>query len=370
MTEPGPPIAAPLLAWYDRHGRHDLPWKDGADPYRIWLSEIMLQQTRVQTVIPYFQRFVAAFPDVAALAAADEDRVLGLWTGLGYYARARNLHRAARQLLDTHAGRFPADVDALAALPGIGRSTAGAVAAMAFGVRAPILDGNVKRVLTRLEAIEGWPGAREIEKRLWALAEAWTPTERVADYTQAIMDLGATVCTPKRPLCERCPLADRCVARIEGRVDRIPTPRPKRTLPERETRMVLLQDPIGRVLLSRRPAPGIWGGLWCFPELEVEADPVDAVSALLQLPGDDVPKLTAWGTVRHTFTHYRLTITPLYGMLPRAADNVRDEGRDWFAPAETAHVGLAAPVKRLLEVLGADGLASKGLARTTQESRP
>lgn len=370
MTDHGDPIAPALLAWYDRHGRHDLPWKGGVDPYRIWLSEIMLQQTRVQTVIPYFERFVAAFPDVAALAAADEDRVLGLWTGLGYYARARNLHRAAREILDTHAGRFPEDVEALAALPGIGRSTAGAVASMAFGVRAPILDGNVKRVLTRVAGIEGWPGERVVEKRLWALAESWTPTERVADYTQAIMDLGATVCTPKRPLCERCPLADRCVARAEGRVVAIPAPRPKRTLPERATRMLLLQDPGGRVLLTRRAAPGIWGGLWCFPELDVAADPACVVAELLQLPADGVPALTEWGTVRHTFTHYRLTITPLHGVLARVADNVRDEGHDWFAPAETGHVGLAAPVKRLLDVLRADDLASTGSARTTQEPRP
>jgi A/G-specific adenine glycosylase len=370
VSEHGGPIAPALLAWYDRHGRHDLPWKAGADPYRIWLSEIMLQQTRVQTVLPYFERFVTAFPDVAALAAADEDHVLGLWTGLGYYARARNLHRAAREIVDTHAGRFPSDVEALAALPGIGRSTAGAVASMAFGVRAPILDGNVKRVLTRVAGIEGWPGERAIEKRLWALAETWTPTERIADYTQAIMDLGATVCTPRRPACDRCPLADRCVARAEGRAEVIPAARPKRTLPERETRMLLLQDPRGRVLLARRPSPGIWGGLWCFPELDVAADPVDAVATMLGLPAEGVPPLGAWGAVRHTFTHYRLTITPLHGVLSRVVDQVREEGRDWFAPAETGHVGLAAPVKRLLTVLSGDDLASTGSARTTQEPRP
>jgi A/G-specific adenine glycosylase len=268
-------IADALLPWFDRHGRHDLPWKAGADPYRIWLSEIMLQQTQVTTVIPYYERFLEAFPDADALAAAEVDAVLARWTGLGYYARARNLHRAARAIVDDHGGRFPADVDALAALPGIGRSTAGAIAAQAFGVRAPILDGNVKRVITRLAAVEGWPGRTAVARELWALAEDWTPAERVADYTQAVMDLGATVCTPRRPACDACPLADRCLARARGLQHRLPTPKPKREKPERRTRMLLIQDPDGAVLLERRPPQGIWGGLWCFPQQDLDADPVE-----------------------------------------------------------------------------------------------
>jgi A/G-specific adenine glycosylase len=370
VTDAPAPIAPALLAWFDRHGRKTLPWKRDADPYRIWLSEIMLQQTQVATVIPYFERFLEAFPDVRALAAAEEDRVLGLWTGLGYYARARNLHRAARLVVEAHDGRFPETADALVSLPGIGRSTAGAIAAMAFGQRAPILDGNVKRVLTRLQGIEAWPGQREVEKQLWILADSWTPVERAGDYTQAIMDLGATLCTPRRPACDRCPLAERCRARAEGSTDRIPASRPRKEKPERSTRMLLLQDARGHVLLTRRPAPGIWGGLWCFPEVPETDAPARALAGLLQLPDDDLPDLVPWGEVRHSFTHFHLRITPLHGRIPQVLDNVRDAALDWFAPAETGHVGLAAPVKRLLDLLASTDLASPAPTTPTRGRRP
>lgn len=356
MAEGPAPIAETLLAWYDRHGRHDLPWKTGRDPYRIWLSEIMLQQTRVTTVLPYFRRFILAFPDLRALAAADRDQVLNLWTGLGYYARARNLHEAARRIVAEHDGRMPSEPDALEALPGIGPSTAGAIAAMAHDVRAPILDGNVRRVLTRLAGIERWPGERAVEKQLWALADALTPEERVADYTQAIMDLGATVCTPRRPACELCPLATDCRARAEGLVDRIPAPRPKREQPERHTRMLMIQDPDCRVLLERRPPQGIWGGLWCFPQIDDDTDLETGLRELLQLPGDAEPAVAPWASFHHTFTHFRLHIRPVQVRLEHRAHNVRDDDRDWFDPSSAPDVGLAAPVKRLLGLL-ADDLA-------------
>ena len=356
MADGPAPIAEALLAWYDRHGRHDLPWKSGRDPYRIWLSEIMLQQTRVTTVLPYFERFIGAFPDVHALADAEPDRVLNLWTGLGYYARARNLHAAARRIVDDHDGRLPAEPEALRALPGIGPSTAGAIAAMAHHVRAPILDGNVRRVLTRLAGIERWPGERAVEKQLWGLADALTPQERVADYTQAIMDLGATVCTPRRPACALCPLAADCRARAEGLTERIPAPRPKRARPERHTRMLMIQGPDARVLLERRPPQGIWGGLWCFPQLDEEADLESGLRSLLQLPEDAELTSASWASFHHTFTHFRLHIRPVRVQLPHPAHNVRDDDRDWFDPSSAPNVGLAAPVKRLLGLL-ADDLA-------------
>ncbi|HSG89824.1 MAG TPA: A/G-specific adenine glycosylase [Pseudomonadales bacterium] len=353
-------IAEDLLAWYDVHGRRDLPWKRDADPYRIWLSEIMLQQTQVTTVLPYFERFTAAFPDVGALAAADIDAVLSLWTGLGYYARARNLHRAAQLVCDAHDGAFPASVDALMGLPGVGRSTAGAIAAMAYGVRAPILDGNVRRVLCRLAGIEGWPGERAVEQRLWLLADAMTPAARPGDYTQAIMDLGATLCTRRRPACERCPLVDRCAAHASGRVDAIPAPRPKKPKPERATRMLMIQDPDGAVLLERRPATGLWGGLWCFPQQDLDDDPEAQVAEHLLLPADGISATEPWGEFVHVFTHFRLRVHPLRVHLALRPDNVRDGDLDWFDPASEPDVGLAAPVKRLLGLLAGGDLLSPG----------
>ena len=255
-----------IIEWFDTHGRKDLPWQHPRSPYRVWISEVMLQQTQVATVMPYFERFVARFPNVDALARAEIDEVLHLWTGLGYYARGRNLHAAARHIVAAHKSELPRTLDALMALPGIGRSTAGAILAAGYSIRAPILDGNVKRVLARFFAVSGYPAERLISESLWSHAEAHTPHARVGDYTQAIMDLGATLCTRSKPRCAQCPIATRCAAYIRDSVACYPAPRPRKTLPVKRARMYLLVDPTGRCLLERRPPTGIWGGLWTPPE--------------------------------------------------------------------------------------------------------
>src|SRR5688572_8905204 len=259
-------FAGRLLAWFDVSGRLDLPWQHPRTPYRVWLSEVMLQQTQVRVVIPYFERFVSALPSVRALAEAPLDDVIALWAGLGYYARARNLHAAAKVCVEHHDGDLPRDLDALIALPGIGRSTAGAILAQAWGDRFPILDGNVKRVLARVHGIEGWPGLPAVEKQMWAIAEAQLPDDRLADYTQAQMDFGATLCTRADPACVLCPLQDECVALRTGRVAELPTPKPGKPLPERRAWMLWIEDAEGRVLLQRRPPTGIWGSMWSLPE--------------------------------------------------------------------------------------------------------
>ena len=342
-----------LLAWFDSHGRHGLPWTQPRTPYRVWLSEIMLQQTQVATVIPYFQRFVAALPDLPALAAAPADTVLALWSGLGYYSRARNLHAAAKLCIDHHAGELPRAFDALHALPGIGRSTAAAILAQARGEPFAILDGNVKRVLARLHGIEGWTGLPAVEKRLWAIAEASLPRTpvtraRMADYTQAQMDLGATLCTRSRPRCGDCPLAEGCVAHREGRTAALPSPRPKKTIPQRETRMVWLRDAVGRTLLQRRPATGVWASLWSLPEAMDCAEV--ARIARLHAEGGDVGLARALPPIDHVFTHFRLRIHPqLFDGIaakPRLGDN---DGLRWITRGELAALGIPAPVRRLIE---------------------
>jgi A/G-specific adenine glycosylase len=250
-------FAASVITWQKRHGRHDLPWQGTRDPYPIWIAEVMLQQTQVATVIPYYRRFLGRFPDVAALASADVGAVLEHWSGLGYYSRARNLHRAAQVVMEECRGRFPSDLDAVCALPGIGRSTAAAICAFAFGERSTILDGNVKRVFARYFAVRGWPGERRVEAALWRKAERLVPAKDIAAYTQGLMDLGAGVCTRGRPLCADCPIRRGCLARKRGLTDRLPTPRPRRTVPHRETTMLVLQH-AGEILLERRPPTGIW----------------------------------------------------------------------------------------------------------------
>lgn len=346
------PFAERLLAWYRDSGRKTLPWKQPAEPYRVWLSEIMLQQTQVGTVIPYFERFVARFPDLAALAAAELDDVLALWSGLGYYARARNLHRAAREVLARHGGRLPENIEALQTLPGIGRSTAGAILALARGQRHAILDGNVRRVLARHRGVEGWPGARAVEQRLWAAAEALTPeASQAADYTQAIMDLGALMCTRARPRCEHCPVAGDCVARASGRQRELPAPRPRRALPQRTRRFLLLRDPGGAVLLERRAPSGLWGGLWSLPECALEEDLTLLCRSRYALePG----RIEHWPTLRHVFSHYALDIEPaLVEVRPRARVVREGAGAGWYTVTEARQLGLAAPVKELLRRLAA-----------------
>ena len=295
-----------LVAWQRRHGRHDLPWQRVRDPYRVWLSEVMLQQTQVGTVVPYYERFLARFPDVASLAQASLEDVLRLWAGLGYYTRARNLHRTARAVLDEHGGAFPDQRVALESLPGLGRSTAAAIAVFAFGAREAILDGNVKRVLARHFAVDGPPGNRSADNRLWSLAESLLPNRAVQTYTQALMDLGATVCTRASPGCERCPLASSCEALARGRVAAYPTPRPRRATPVRSVAMLLLLRD-GEVLLHARPPSGIWGGLWSFPEMPVDGDVRAYCAAQL---GCDVGTPTALEPLRHGFTHFTLDIRP------------------------------------------------------------
>ncbi|MFS8138607.1 MAG: A/G-specific adenine glycosylase, partial [Thermomonas sp.] len=316
-------------------------------PYRVWLSEIMLQQTQVSVVIPYFQRFVAALPDLQALASASQDEVLALWSGLGYYARARNLHAAAKTCLEVHHGELPRDAAALIALPGIGRSTAGAILAQAWGERAAILDGNVKRVLCRMHGIEGWPGTPAIEKKLWVIVESLLPVSRLADYTQAQMDFGATLCTRADPSCGSCPLQRDCVAFINGRVGELPSPKPCKPLPQRTAHMLLIEDGAGRFLLQRRPPTGIWASLWSLPE---HAEVAEAKRWFERHVVDDYERMQACEPVMHGFSHYRLQILPHRIAGVRARDAIGDnDGLRWTSRAELAAIGLPAPIRRLLE---------------------
>ena len=342
-------FAKRILKWYDQHGRKNLPWQKDPDPYKIWVSEIMLQQTQVATVIPYFERFIERFPTVSDLAAGDIDEVLYLWTGLGYYARARNLHRAAKEICNHYAGSFPSEVEKVYQLPGIGRSTAHAILTFAFDQKLPILDGNVKRVLTRHYRVHGWPGNKQIENRLWEIAENVTPAERTAEYTQAIMDLGATVCLRRRPLCRACPIANTCLAKKYSEQDQLPTPGPKRHKPVRSVSMVMVQNDRS-VLLEQRPPTGIWGGLWSFPELEPNTDPNLYMSTRFGLV---VETDEQWATLRHSFTHFHLDITPILATLTKEDNRVMENaGLVWYNLTEPDTRGLAAPVKKLLDKLG------------------
>jgi len=340
------PLARRLLRWYDRHGRKDLPWQQARTPYRVWLSEVMLQQTQVATVIPYFLRFVEKFASLPELAAAKLDDVLALWSGLGYYSRARNLQRAAQICVERHRGVLPRDFAELAALSGIGRSTAGAILAQAHGLRFPILDGNVKRVLARYRGVRGWPGAAAISAQLWKFAELHTPRTRVAEYTQAIMDLGATLCTRSSPRCAECPLARDCVACRDGLTATLPERKPARPLPTRSTLMLLLSDSAGRILLERRPPAGVWAHLWSLPEA---ADLSSArVRAAREHARTTTLELRRLPSFVHVFSHYRLDVTPLAAEV-RPARRVADAPeRRWLHPHEAAQLGLPAPVRKLI----------------------
>jgi A/G-specific adenine glycosylase len=339
-------LGSRLLAWFDAHGRHDLPWVLERTPYSVWVSEIMLQQTQVGTVIPFYGKFMQRFPTVAALAAAPLDSVLASWAGLGYYARARNLWRAARAVVAEHGGEVPASFEALHALPGIGRSTAGAILAQAHGQRWPILDGNVKRVLARYHAVAGWPGLPNVANELLRHAETHTPHERVADYTQAIMDLGATLCTRSRPACTVCPLASDCAAARAGAQASYPTPRPSRARDQRQVAVLVVRDPDGRVLLERRPARGIWGGLFSLPELPAEVSPREWCARML---GAHVAAERALATIEHAFTHFDLDLLPQLLQLA-ATPAVVNDGDDWHwcEPGAQLDVGVPAPVAALL----------------------
>ena len=343
-------IAPRLIDWHAHAGRHDLPWQKDRSSYRVWVSEIMLQQTQVATVIPYFERFMARFPDARALADAPRDEVLHLWTGLGYYARARNLHAAAQIIRDQHGGEFPTTLDAVMGLPGIGRSTAGAILALSRGDRHPILDGNVKRVLARHHAIDGAPDENAILARLWQLAEAETPDAGVDTYTQAIMDLGATLCTRHQPRCEACPIASDCRARIEGRQEELPAAKRRRAARQLRRAFMLVARHESAVLLVQRPASGIWGGLWCLPEFDDRA-------AAAQFAARALARATvasaALPEIEHSFTHFDLVITPLVARC-QGVHAVNEPGgatQLWYDLAQPARVGLPAPIKTLLETL-------------------
>jgi A/G-specific adenine glycosylase len=338
-----------VLAWYESHGRKDLPWQHPLTPYRVWISEIMLQQTQVNTVIPYYLRFIERFPDLQTLARAPLDEVLHLWSGLGYYARARNLHAAARRVCDHCGGEFPTRIEHMLKLPGVGRSTAGAILALALGERHPILDGNVKRVVARYHAVEGWPGQASVEQRLWELAETHTPLTHVAEYTQAIMDLGATVCTRSRPRCEACPLQLECKAHRSGQEMEFPSTRPKQTLPVRHTTFVILQNLGGEVLLEQRPPAGVWGGLWSFPECPAGTDPSQWCQKEL---GYAVQGAQYGPLLQHIFSHFRLLITPVYVQVQKQLFGVMESRPAlWYKDTDLIPLGLAAPVTKLIKSL-------------------
>ncbi len=354
-------FAEKLLTWYDQYGRKNLPWQQDTTPYRVWISEIMLQQTQVKTVIPYYQKFMASFPDVQTLANSDQDRVLKHWSGLGYYARARNLHKTAKLVCNDFAGVFPTDLETMQTLPGIGRSTAASILSISGNQKQAILDGNVKRVLSRLFAVDGWPGKAAVLKKLWVLAEQLVPNQRNADYTQAIMDLGATVCTRSKPQCQSCPFLLDCRAYQQGNVENYPGKKPKRSLPQKNAVMLLIQDENNAVFMQKRPPVGIWGGLWSFPQFENEQQ---AEGWLNNSPlfntftfenAKKMPRLV------HVFSHFRLTIHPRLLSLKTSttspikspSENTVMETRDtlWYNINEEFNGGLATPVQTLLNKL-------------------
>jgi len=357
-----------LLQWFDEYGRHDLPWQKDINPYRVWVSEIMLQQTQVKTVIPYYLKFMQSFPTIGALANASQDDVLSHWAGLGYYARGRNLHKAAQQIVEEHQSTFPDSFEDIVALPGIGKSTAGAILSISLYQRFAILDGNVKRVLSRYFAIEGWPGQKTIETQLWRLAEELTPQTRFNDYTQAIMDLGATLCTRSKPMCTECPVNQGCKAYANNNVTQFPTKKPKKDKPIKQAWLLILENDKDEIFLEKRPQKGIWGGLWSVPEFET----IQLCQETVQSQGSSVDSLIEWDTFRHTFSHYHLEIHPVYkrdkpgrntnGPL---ANNVA-EGRADYSQTQRAtdtaqwvsleqllqgKIGLPAPVLTMVEEL-------------------
>ena len=358
MSEIAEPVSdgslftAALLRWFDVHGRKNLPWQVNTTPYRVWVSEVMLQQTQVATVIPYYQRFMERFPTVHSLAAAPADEVMHLWTGLGYYARARNLQACAKVLVAEHGGEFPQGLEAVNALPGIGRSTAGAILALSRGERHPILDGNVKRVLTRVFGIEGDPSSAAVTERLWAQADACTPVERVSAYTQAIMDLGATACTRSRPACTLCPMNGFCIAAREGRQAELPGKKQRRERKAREATLLIAETLSGgsrAVLLEKRPAPGIWGGLWSPPQFENEGE---ALAWCRRELGEVEGESETLEPIDHAFTHFDLRLTPVR-VLCGAPSMVRDGGeRLWYSLESPPRVGLPQPIRALFDRLG------------------
>ena len=348
MNKSAAAVAPALLAWHTLHGRHDFPWQRNPTPFRVWVSEIMLQQTQVATVIGYFDRFIARFPDVTTLAGAPLDEVLHLWSGLGYYSRARNLHRAAQIIVADHRGALPENAAALAELPGIGRSTAAAIRALSAGDREAILDGNVRRVLARYFGVAGAPSEHSVVQRLWQLADECTPAHDIARYTQAIMDLGATVCVRSRPLCAACPLQQHCIARLSGRQHELPTPRVRAPRRTESVVMLFARAPDGSVLLERRAERGVWGGLWCPPQFpSVEAARQFAQQRLAAA----LVEPRSRGMLRHAFTHFELEISPLHARCEGVSGVKEDSPMLWYSPARPECIGLPAPVTALIQGL-------------------
>ena len=354
-----PPASAPVdpgfsldvINWQKQHGRHALPWQNTRDAYRVWLSEIMLQQTQVAAVIPYYLRFLATFPTVESLAAAASEEVMAHWSGLGYYSRARNLHKCAQAIVAEYGGVFPSDPLLLEQLSGIGRSTAAAIAAFSYGTRAAILDGNVKRVFARVFGVERYPGEKAVENELWLRAVALLPEIGVEAYTQGLMDLGATLCTRNRPSCNRCPLAHRCIAHASGRTSELPIRKPKKAIPEKQTAMLLIMDG-DQILLEQRPDKGIWGGLLSLPEMDAALQPGHAdfdialarMTAPFGVPAS-VEKLPAFS---HTFTHFKLHVTPYRIALAQRLHIAGQSSHNWYPAARMAAAPLPAPIKKLL----------------------
>lgn len=339
-------FATTLIAWQKVNGRHDLPWQNTADPYAIWVSEIMLQQTQVTAVIGYYAKFMQRFPTVAGLAQATQEEVLQHWSGLGYYSRARNMHHAAQLIMDEHNGVFPKDFESMQALPGIGRSTAAAIASFAFQQIQTILDGNVKRVLSRHFLIEGWPSAPSVEKVLWTLAETLLPQQDMVAYTQGLMDLGATLCTRSKPKCVICPLQASCAGYDKQRVHELPTPKPRKTIPEKHTTMLILLHG-GEVMLEKRPPTGIWGGLWSFPEVENETSSNVALNrfGLCTQAGPTLAKLS------HAFTHFKLHIEPRAFHVTQRKLHITEPGQIWLSIDDAITAAIPTPVRKILQSL-------------------
>ncbi len=347
-------FARRLIAWHHQHGRKTLPWQQGRTPYAVWLSEIMLQQTQVATVIPYFERFCRQFPDISTLADAPLDAVLALWSGLGYYSRARNLHKAAQIVVAEHGGDLPADFAALMALPGIGRSTAGAILAQAFQQPYSILDGNVRRVLCRYHGIEGWPGGGGVQKKLWSVAEGHTPAvagDAVVDYTQAIMDLGALICTTRGWRCGDCPVAKHCCARQQESIESLPTKKVRKKLPERAVTLVAMINEAGALLLERRPPSGIWGGLWSLPEWRPSTESRQDLDHWIEAEfGLNISSYKKLNDFNHTFTHFKLQISPIVLQVSRRAiDSVMEkQPLFWYKADQFSQIGLPTPIKKVV----------------------
>lgn len=338
-----------LLVWFRQHGRHDLPWQIERTPYRVWVSEIMLQQTQVATVVPYFNRFIQSFPNVVALAKANQDEVLHHWTGLGYYARARNIHKAAGIIVGKYKGQLPITVEALTSLPGVGRSTAGAILSLACEQRQAILDGNVKRVLSRFHGVEGWPGKKGVESILWSYAEQHTPNKCSSDYTQAIMDLGATLCTRRNPDCDNCPLNDECFAFKALRQHDFPESKPKSKLPHRETIFAIIENIQGEILLEQRPPAGIWGGLWCFPEFSSNQS---IECSIQEQYGYKIKDKIEYKNIKHTFSHFQLLIKPIHIRLKGQTNKINDAKiSTWLKLDSNRKLGFPAPVVSMLKDL-------------------